>query len=154
MRDWEIELEEFWLKKHSKMLQICSADNFVFCIFQIALWIYELLWDTKFCYSNIILKRSFNLQNTNFLRLILPQINFSVFLADFLKFCPQNLWHFEDDPIKYQIQCLLYNKFICSRVCAKNSGLNFTCLMCIQASKIWMIFWKIYFGVSLEIIFS
>ena len=74
------------------------------------------------------------------------------FLAIF-KFCPRNLWHFEDVAIKYPKQILHYIKFICRRACAKNSSLNFMSLVGFQASKIWMFFWKIYHGASLEIIF-
>ena len=44
--------------------------------------------------------------NTNFVGLVLPnnkaqkivEFSFAAFLGDFLKFCPQNLQHFEDVP--------------------------------------------------------
>ena len=47
----------------------------------------------------------------------------------------------------------ILSKFMCRRACAKNSILIFMSLVGFQASKIWMLFWKIYCEASLEIIF-
>ena len=47
------------------------------------------------------------------------------FLADFFEFGPQNLWHFEDVPIKFPKQFLYHIEFICRRACEKNIKFEF-----------------------------
>ena len=47
------------------------------------------------------------------------KFSFVAFLADFFLFCPQNLWHFEDVPIKCPKQLLYYIEFICRKKYAK-----------------------------------
>ena len=43
----------------------------------------------------------------------------------FFKFCPQNLWHFEDVPLKCPKQFLYHTEFICSRACAEKCKSEF-----------------------------
>ena len=76
----------------------------------------------KYCLSRISTSR-----NIKFKRLQ----NF-IFLAFgwFLKFCPQNLWHFEDVPIKCPKQFLYYIEFIYRRTCEKEASLNFMSSAC------------------------
>ena len=72
------------------------------------------------------------------------------FLA-FFKFCPQNLWHFEDVLIKCPKQFLgLY--WVHKRLCKKKSSLNFISLVGFQASKIWMCFFLAKFTAEQQVL--
>ena len=57
------------------------------------------------------------------------KFSFAAILTDFI-FCPQNLWHFEDVPIKCPKQFLYYIEFICRRTCEKKASLNFMSSAC------------------------
>ena len=45
---------------------------------------------------------------------------------------------------------LYYIEFICRRPCEKNSSMNFMSTVGFQTSKIWMLFWKIYWEQNLK----
>ena len=77
---------------------------------------------------------------------------FSLFDWFFFNFCLQNLWYFEEVPLKYPSQFWYYTEFIFRRACEKNSSPDFMFwLVGFQASKIWMFFWKIYCVAGFEI---
>ena len=77
----------------------------------------------KYCLSRISTSR-----NIKFKRL-----QNSIFLAFgwFFKFCPQNLWHFEDVPIKCPKKFLYYIEFICRRTFEKKQ----VWILCLQLAS-------------------
>ena len=123
----------FWGKRHYQIFKIFSADNY-FCVFEPPLWIYELLWNTK-------------------LKYYIVKFRFLAFLSDFFKFCPQNLQHFEDVPVKFQKQFSQYIKFIWRRTCAKKFKSKFHVSGWFPGLQNLDVFWKIYCKASLEMIF-
>ena len=76
------------------------------------------------------------------------------FLSDFFFiFCPQNLGTFADVPIKSTKQFLYYTEFTCRMACAQKFKSEFHVFDRFQASKIWILFLKMFCGAILEIIF-
>ena len=47
---WEIGLDGFWGNRHSKMQKKKFCWQIFFLHFEPLLWIYKLLWNTKFCF--------------------------------------------------------------------------------------------------------
>ena len=52
----------------------------------------------------------------------------------FFKFCPQNLLHFEDVPIKCPKQFLYYNEFICRMTHSKKFQVQISCVWLVSKS--------------------
>ena len=123
-------LVEFWVSRHSKIKK--KLVNFFFWFlsyhygftkwFEILILVFlsylEELQPVKYYLSRISTSRNIKLR----------KLQNSV-LAEFLKnFCPQNLWHFEDVPIKcpkpclyyiYWVQCLYYIYWVQKGMCKK-----------------------------------
>ena len=59
-KSWELWLDEFWVHRHSNTQEIFAKKRF-FRLFGWLLWIYQLLWNTKFCFFQYHTWVSFNL---------------------------------------------------------------------------------------------